>query len=744
MPAHAQSDEAPLVSLEPASTTVVEGTQAAFTLTRTGSTAGTLIVIVSTVEPNHPEATSSSNPTFRDHEVSFDAGSQTATFSVVVTDDGVTESDDWLEAEISPSDDSAYRLGEPRRVTVTIGDPLVVVTITASQETVTEGAELTFTLTRSGSTAGALTVEVSVSDPGAFLRGNHWDPEPDLPAWVQFAAGSRTETITLQTKDDRRDIPDNDVTVTILDSDDYEAGLGGSAAVTVMDNDIAPVLELSFDKTTLEEGETLTITLQRRGVALVLGDVHNQLEVDLSLGFQGQPYTIRLILSGIAETKVTIPVVTDDDDLDAPDRTYTATLRPYPSQALADVESEYLTVQGPRTRTATVRDNDKPEVSVEALRSSYSEGEIGKIRLRRTGNTTEELMVSVVVTQSPGATDQLWTKLPELRTFRPGVTELVSNYALTEDGIDEHDGHVTLAIQPGDDYEVDPEAATATFTVVDTDPLPVLSFTNATASEDDGTIDFAVTLTPRSGKTVRAAFFTSNVTAKGTLSTSGVSVNDPDYTTQEGMVVIEPGQTSFTLTIPMKDDNVAEEDETFTISYGIAWEDDLRFFFLEPANTVLPDGQDSVVVTGTIVDDEPVVSIAASDPNITEGHPAVFTLSRTGDPADEMMVRLAVFVSGSQSTDEYPMVTFPAGDSTVTHEVPTEDDHRHGPTTVVSALLLSPAASEGPKHLPCQRYRRLRLRGRQRPAQCDHHRRRPRERGSPRGVHPGAGRRRHR
>ena len=35
LPAHAQSDEAPLVSFEPASTRVFEGTQAAFTLTRT-------------------------------------------------------------------------------------------------------------------------------------------------------------------------------------------------------------------------------------------------------------------------------------------------------------------------------------------------------------------------------------------------------------------------------------------------------------------------------------------------------------------------------------------------------------------------------------------------------------------------------------------------------------------------------------------------------------------------------------
>ena len=360
------------------------------------------------------------------------------------------------------------------------------------------------------------------------------------------------------------------------------------------------------------------------------------------------------------------------------------------------MESEYFTVPGPRTRTATVRDNDMQEVSVEALRSSYSEGEIGKIRLRRTGNTTEELMVGVVVTQSPGATDQLWTSLLVLNTFRPGVTDLVSNYLLPEDGMDEHDGHVTVAIRPGDDYEVDPEAATATFTVVDTDPLPVLSFTDATASEDDGTMDFEVTLTPRSGKTVRTAFFTTNVTAKGTPSTDGASVSDPDYATQEGLVVIEPGQTSFTLTIPLNDDNVAEEDETFTISYGIPSKDGIRFFFLEPANAVLPDGQDSVVVTGTIVDDEPVVSVAASDPNITEGQPAVFTLSRTGDAADEMMVRLAVFVSGSGSTDEYPTVTFPAGSSTVTHEVSTADDHLHGPTTAVSALLLSPTALQIP------------------------------------------------
>ena len=76
------------------------------------------------------------------------------------------------------------------------------------QDSITEGETATFTLTREGYIARALAVNVSVQDPGYFMRGNHWQPVPNVPV-VRFEAGEATATLELPTRDDLRDIPDN-------------------------------------------------------------------------------------------------------------------------------------------------------------------------------------------------------------------------------------------------------------------------------------------------------------------------------------------------------------------------------------------------------------------------------------------------------------------------------------------------------------------------------------------------------
>ena len=95
LPAHAQEDGLPLISIASDKDTVVEDGTVTFTLTRSGDTAETLTVGVSRREPNGPTPTD-----IVTHQITFEAGSETADFSVRVRDDGVIESDDWLEVEI--------------------------------------------------------------------------------------------------------------------------------------------------------------------------------------------------------------------------------------------------------------------------------------------------------------------------------------------------------------------------------------------------------------------------------------------------------------------------------------------------------------------------------------------------------------------------------------------------------------------------------------------------------------------
>ena len=73
----------------------------------------------------------------------------------------------------------------------------------------------------------------------------------------------------------------------------------------------------------------------------------------------------------------------------------------------------------------------------------------------------------------------------------------------------------------------------------------------------------------------------------------------------------------------------------------------------------------------------PTVTIAASTTGaVTEGTPAAFTLTRTGDTAAALTVNVSVSETGKMLSGAPPTTaTFPAGSATATLTVPTDDDN---------------------------------------------------------------------
>ena len=104
-----------------------------------------------------------------------------------------------------------------------------VVTVAAEQSRVTEGDDLSFTVTAAPPPKSALKVTVSWSDPGSFLT------EPVQQTVTIPTSG--TAPLRAATENDSADEPDDVVTVTISDGSGYKVGSPDSATVTVTDND---------------------------------------------------------------------------------------------------------------------------------------------------------------------------------------------------------------------------------------------------------------------------------------------------------------------------------------------------------------------------------------------------------------------------------------------------------------------------------------------------------------------------
>ena len=134
--------------------------------------------------------------------------------------------------------------------------PTVTVAAATGGETVTEGTDAAFTLSRTGSTAAALTVTVTVSETGSVLKD-----ASAVPSSVTFDVGSDEATLALATNDDDTDDDNGTVTVTLGTGTGYTVGDPGAAMVAVSDNDVPVDFVLAVPATVAEDAGTVTVTV---------------------------------------------------------------------------------------------------------------------------------------------------------------------------------------------------------------------------------------------------------------------------------------------------------------------------------------------------------------------------------------------------------------------------------------------------------------------------------------------------
>ena len=204
------------------------------------------------------------------------------------------------------------------------------------------------------------------------------------------------------------------------------------------------------------------------------------------------------------------------------------------------------------------------------------------------------------------------------------------------------------------------------------------------ASEDDEALEFLVRLSAESSEAVTVDYATASGTAEA----------GDDYEATIGTLTFPAGTTELTIRVPIIDDNVVEEEETFTIvlrnsnatigdgeATGVITDNDERDGVETRTDTDVVTQIDTDVVKSDVTDliaaDDlrVVVSIAADLTAVVEGQTAVFTLTREGELTAPLTVPVQVTEHGAFLTDEVPTeATFAANAATATLLVATEDD----------------------------------------------------------------------
>ena len=164
-------------------------------------------------------------------------------------------------------------------------------------------------------------------------------------------------------------------------------------------------------------------------------------------------------------------------------------------------------------------------------------------------------------------------------TISAGGTTTTIAVTIVDDAIDEPDETFTVTLSSPSGAAISSIGGTATVTILDNDPLPVLSIADASVAENAGSVSLTISLNAVSGRDVSVQYATADGTAKAGSDYSGVASTT---------ATIAAGTTSKTVSFTILDDAVYEGNEAFFVNLSDAvW-------------ATINDGSATV----TIVDDE--------------------------------------------------------------------------------------------------------------------------------------------
>ena len=193
-------------------------------------------------------------------------------------------------------------------------------------------------------------------------------------------------------------------------------------------------------------------------------------------------------------------------------------------------------------------------------------------------------------------------------------------------------------------------------TIYDNEGPSALIVTDSSAAEGAGTMGFTVLLTSGNPSPVTVDYAT----------TSGSATATDDYTTTSGSLTFTPSQTSKSVSVPLVQDALSEDTETFTVDLTNA----------SGAPVTAPQG------IGSITDDDADPSFTVDDVSVAEGAAgsasATFTVALSAAAGRETAVDIstsdATATAGTDYTSASSTLTFAPGETSKTFAVSVAGD----------------------------------------------------------------------
>ncbi len=349
------------------------------------------------------------------------------------------------------------------------------------------------------------------------------------------------------------------------------------------------------------------------------------------------------------ETSQIINVPINDDSLDEDDEAFNLTL----------TNPGHATLGALTNHNLTITDNDPPPVLQFSSANVGVNENAGAALIAVTLNTPSSHNVTFNYSTGDGTalTGSDYTGISGQLTIPAGQVSTSFVVPIVNDTVVEP--VETINLQLTTPVNATLGTANATLTVIDDDSGPLVNFSNAgyTVNEGDNTATITATLSAPATTSVTVGYTTGNGTATG----------GSDYASTSGTLTFAPGVINQTFSVTINDDGVAENDETVALSLSAPSGATLG----APANAIL-----------TIVDNDtqPTVQFSNAIYNVNEnGNTATITVNLSQVATISTTVHYATgngtATAGSDYTATSGNVTFEPGQISQTFSVPITDDN---------------------------------------------------------------------
>ncbi len=338
-------------------------------------------------------------------------------------------------------------------ITITNGGVLPpTVTVSATDAIAGEPADNgTFTFTRTGSTAAALTVNFTVG--GTATSGTDYTA---LGTSVTIPAGQASATKTVTVIDDTNNESTETVIVTLASNAAYSIGSPSSDTVNIADCDCSSVVTVSATAANASEPATNgAFTFTRVGSTTAALTVNFALSGTATNGSDYSAIGTSVTFAAGQSSATQTVTVLNDSVLELGGETVIATL----------TNGAGYTLGSPSSGTVTIADDEVPPatVTVSATTANASEpASNGVFTFSRTGSTTAALTVNFAVSgTATNGTD--YTTIGTSVTFAVGQSSTTQTVAVLSDVLVEASETVIVTLVSGAGYTSgSPSSATVT------------------------------------------------------------------------------------------------------------------------------------------------------------------------------------------------------------------------------------------------------------------------------------------